>query len=186
MMRILLVLLCAGLSARAFEVTTVTEQIPESNAVTRTRVTDGKTQFSFIAPKGWITSSDAAARRVSLQTTEPRATINVQFSTNAMPADLAQFRQQVTSALQNATVLEEFQAPSAGSVGFAIDVRHTINGSFNIITRMCVYKSPDGAIELSMASSPDDFEKLHTAWTWFSNSFRVEPRPASRAAPKQE
>src|SRR3954471_23532940 len=104
----LLFVLCSVLSVAAFDVVTSTEQVPESNPVTRIRVTHLRTQFSFVALPGWKFGSDAEGRRVWLQTDDAQKSITIQITTNSMPADAAQFRQQATNRWAGALILNEF------------------------------------------------------------------------------
>jgi hypothetical protein len=172
----LLALLWATFQARAFDILTFAEEIPESNPVTRTRLTHLKTQLTFIAPPQWVAASDPAALRLTLQSANPRATITIQLSTNAMPADAAELKARLLPRFEAATVLEEFQAPSAGVPGLGLDIQHVISAKFNITTRLCLFPAPDGAVEITLAANSEDFPQLHPAWTWLLNSFRLEPR----------
>lgn len=175
--RFLLALVIGLNSAAAFELTTYQEEIPESNPVTRIRIKDGKTQFSFAAPPGWSPATDVHARRVSLQSTKPPlGAIIIQIATNSMPANAAEWRQQATNRFKGSTIVQEFQASSGASPGLGVDLRHTVSANYTVFTRLCIFKTPDGAVEINLSTKPDDIDAVHPYWTGFINSFRVEPQ----------
>jgi hypothetical protein len=172
-MKFALLLFLLMWQASAFEIRTYSEQVPESNPVTRMRVVDGKTAFSFVPPVGWTGSSDTATRRVSMQLGS-QAAIIVQMSTNSMPANRAQLKNQVMARFNNAKIVEEFEAPSGGTPGLGVDVWHTVDSNRSILTRFCVYKTREGTVEVCLAMLPDQAQKVHPFWARFINSFRVE------------
>jgi hypothetical protein len=172
---VLLLLLCSVLRAAAFEVVTYSEPVPESNPVTRIRVTHLRTQFSFVALPGWRFGSDATGLRVWLQSEDAQRSITIQITTNSMPVDAEKFRQQVTNRWAGSLVLDEFTAPSGGSTGLGIDLRRKVNDRLWMMNRVCVYKAPHDAVEVCLSARPEEWEALHPAWTDFINSFRLEP-----------
>lgn len=175
-------LLSAGLfalAASAFDVTSVPEEIPEVGRFTRTRVSEGKTTFSFIAPNGWFPSSDAAAKRISLSARTPEATITIHMSTNAVPASPAKLKERIaseTSAYKDVNVIEEFGASCGSGPGQGIDFRHLVSDKFTMNTRLAVFPAPEGSMEVSISSQTEKIENLHNIWTGFINSFRVEEK----------
>lgn len=171
---VLVLLLSSGITSRAFQIIAVPEQIPESNPVTRSVVSEGRTTFSFIMPPTWISSANAAARKITFESPAPRATLSISMLTNAFPGSAAEFKASVLKTLQNPEVLEEMRAFSGGGGGLGMDVRHEVSGKFIMISRVNWFSAPEGVIEVSMSASPEDFPKLHNAWTGFLNSFRVE------------
>jgi hypothetical protein len=174
---IILVLFSAGwLPVFAFDIRTVPEEIAEVGVVNRTQATDGKTRFSFIAAPTWVSSADHAGRRLSLQSPSPQVTINVQLSTNAMPANAAKLKEMVNQKFKNVTVVDEFQAASGSGPGLGIDFRHTV-ANYQLTTRFLVFKSPEGIAEVSLAGPGPEFDKFRNQWIGFINSFRVEATP---------
>jgi hypothetical protein len=173
----LLIILCSVLNAAAFDVRTYSEQIPESNPVTRVRVTHEGTQFSFAVLPGWKFGNDAQGLRVWLQPEDGQRSITLQITTNSPDAD--KLRQQVTNRWAGSLILNEFTAPSGGGVGVGIDLRRKVNDRIWMMTRICAYKAPRNAVEISMVAKPTDWEDLHPVWTDFINSFRLEPLQAA-------
>lgn len=167
-----LIFLC-GCSALAFDLSTFQEEIPESNPVTRTVITDGKTRFSFIAPRSWTTAADRAAKRVTLADSAGQSSIAVRSLTNAMPSGLS-FKNGVKARFNGAEVLEEFSAASGIGSGAGIDVKHALGGSFVVVTRVVVFPAPAGSIEVTFTAPAAEFEKLHVPWTGFINSLRLD------------
>src|SRR5438552_1044664 len=111
----LLIAVAAG--ARAFEIQYVQEEIPEAGMTTRTKISDGKTHFSFIAAPNWTPSSDPSNHRISFQSPAPQVAINIQISTNAIPASAAQFKEQMLPKLKDPVIMDEFTAASGGGAG---------------------------------------------------------------------
>jgi hypothetical protein len=181
----LVLLFSATLATQAFQVTTVTEQIPESNPVTRTVVSDAKTRFSFIAPRGWVSTTDPAGRRFVFELNNPRGSVILRLLNAPFTEDAAAFKADVLKGYQKPEVLSEFRAPSGGELGMGIELRHAVGGNFYVITRVVRFRTPDGSVEANLTASPDEFAKMHNAWTGFMNSFRVEKdsKPAAPAAP---
>lgn len=174
----ILIILCSALNVVAFDVRTYSEQIPESNPVTRVRVTHEGTQFSFAVAPGWKFGSDPQGLRVWLQPEDGQRSIVLQITTNSMP-DADKLRQQVTNRWAGALILNEFTAPSGGGVGVGIDLRRKVNDRVWMMSRICVYKAPRDVVEISMLAKPTDWEDLHPVWTDFINSFRLEPLAAT-------
>jgi hypothetical protein len=172
-MKFVFVCLLCALNAAAFEVRSFSEQMPESNPVTCFRVTQGKTIFSMMPPKGWTMSSDANLQRVVLQSGSLGAII-VQVSTNAMPAKPGALRQEVSNRFKDASIQSEFDAVSGATRGLGIDVRHVVEGNHVVLTRLCVFKSGGGTVEICFVRRPEDDVALQPAWGQFINSFRVE------------
>lgn len=179
----LALLFCAALNASAFHITTVTEQISESNPVTRTMVSDAKTRFSFVGPREWVLTTDPAGRRFVFESSNPRGTVIVRLSNAPFTEDAAQFKADVLKNYQKPEVTSEFRAPSGGDRGIGIDLRHAVGGNYFVKTRVVRFRTPDGSVEISLTASPDEFEKMHLTWNDFMNSFRVE-KDAKPAAPK--
>lgn len=167
-------ILLGVVAAHGFEIQTFEQQIPESNPVMRTRVTDGRNRFSFITPNGWRAQSDAPGKRMSLQKGDSQSIISMRFAMEAMPATAEQFKAHALRKIAGAKVLEEFAASSGGGKGLGIDVAHAVSG-VPLITRLVVFPGVSGSVEVSLAAPPQEFESLHIAWTGFINSFRIEP-----------
>ena len=172
-MKFLFVCLLCALNAAAFEVRSYSEQMPESNPVTRFRIREGNTVFSIMPPKDWTMSSDVNLQRVVVQSGSLGAII-VQVSTNAMPAKSAALRQVVSNRFKDASILNEFEALSGATRGLGIDVRHVMEGNHVVLTRLCVFKSGGGTVEICFVRRPEDDVALQPAWGQFINSFRIE------------
>ncbi len=160
-------------STLAFNVVTVEEPVPESNPVARTVVTDGRTQFSFIVPRGWRMRAEATEKRISLESLEPRGVMAVRLMTNGMPATAGALKARVVKDYREVVVMEEFTAASGGDPGLGIDFRHQPAAGVAVAARLAVYAAPGGSIEASVTAAAGDLEKLHLAWTGFINSLRV-------------
>jgi len=164
----------------AFEFTSVREEIPESNPVTRQLVTDGRTKFSFIAPAGWEIRADNSSRKMILQPTTSTGGFIVRLSTNSVPASAALLRSSLADRFQNVVILDEFGAASGSGPGLGIEFLHVANSNVPATTRLAVFGTPEGLVEIALTGSARDFEKFRPAWTSFMNSFRVESRTAQR------
>ena len=175
-----LFLLLTMFQSLAFEFTSVREEIPESNPVTRQLVTDGRTKFSFIAPTGWEIRADNSARKMILQPPTSTGGFIVRLSTNSVPSGAALLRSSLADRFQNVVVLDEFGAASGSGAGLGIEFLHVANSKVPATTRLAVFGTPEGLIEIALTGSVQDFEKLRPAWTGFMNSFRVESRTAQR------
>lgn len=174
------------LSALAFEVANIREEIAEFGVVTRTRVTDGKTRFSFVADDNWISTADRGERRVSLQPSSPQATINIQVSTNAMPESPAKLKEALLARYKDAIVLDQYEAVCGSGAGVGVDLQHTIASTFVVRTRFNVFRGPEGTVEVTLAATPPEFASFQFGWIGFINSFRVESAPQTApGSPKQ-
>jgi hypothetical protein len=174
---ILVALGAAALGAMAFEVSNVQEEIPEAGTFTRTRVTEGKTVFSFIAPNEWTASMEPADKLYSLHSGKLDATFNLRLLTNNYPASAAKFKEQVAAAFNDVNVADEFSAASGSGGGYGLDMRHVVAGKFGMNTRVAVFPTPEGALEVSLSTPSRTIESLHSTWVAFLNSVRIEKAP---------
>lgn len=172
-MKLFFALLFCGCSALAFELSTFQEEIPESNPVTRTVITDSKMRFSFIAPRNWTVAADRAAKRVTLADNAGQSSIAVRSLTNSMPSGIS-FKNGVKARFNGAEVLEEFPAASGVGAGVGIDVKYALGGSLLVVSRVVVFPAPAGSIEVTFTAPAAEFEKLHVPWTGFINSLRLD------------
>jgi hypothetical protein len=177
--------ICAAmaLSAGAFDIANVQEEIPEAGMFTRTQVTEGKTVFSFIAPNDWAPSVEAANKRLSLHSAKLDGTITLRLLTNSYPATAAKFKEQLLGAYTDATVTDEFGTACGSGAGLGLEIRHTIAEKFQINSRVAVFPAPEGTLEVSLSTSTAPLASFHPYWVGFINSLRVERR--GEVAPKQ-
>lgn len=182
MKRALIVVIFGALAfgVLAFEVSNVQEEIPEAGTFTRTRVTDGKTVFSFIAPNEWTPSTEPSNKLYSLHSGKLDATFNLRLLTNSYPASAGKFKELVAAAYNDVNVAEEFSAASGSGSGLGVDIRHVVAGKFGMNTRVAVFPAPEGVLEVSLSTPSGSLAALHSAWVAFLNSVRIE-----KAAPKE-
>lgn len=177
----LLLLLVPNLPGQTtpFTLATRTVQIPESGDITCTVLRGPECEFMFRPPLDWRPQPDLDHGTITWTSPDYTSTlrIRIKLSGGGQPIQPRpeELRQVVLQELPAAHITDEFNCPTGGPTGQAVDLEYVVEDRFPFSARAAFIPCPGGRAEIRLTVPRDQFPQAQIEWAGFLNSFHVEP-----------
>jgi len=180
---LILVFSCAAIiapsecSADSLSIGTRNEIIPENGTVIYTVAKTGVNEFTFLPPPGWKLAVDAKANTLTWTSPDYRSMVRLKISDtdgDALPRINAdELRQTVNQESESSKIIAETPCYTSGSSGIAFDFERTVDGKFQVNSRIAFIPVTGGIIQITLTTPKEEFKSRQMDLSRFLNSFRV-------------
>lgn len=164
-------------SADSLSIGTRNEIIPENGTVIYTVAKTGVNEFTFLPPPGWKLAVDAKANTLTWTSPDYRSMVRLKISDtdgDALPRINAdELRQTVTQESESSKIIAETPCYTSGSSGIAFDSERTVDGKFQVNSRIAFIPVTGGIIQITLTTPKEEFKSRQMDLSRFLNSFRV-------------
>lgn len=163
-----------GMEARFYR-----QETPFSGEITRGILVAQARQFSFVIPPGFRQKVDALDRKLSLISTgftcEITARIRETATDGAIDLKPDALRERVLSGLNDAKIVNEFNASVESMSGPAFEMEWKSDTGMKMTTRAAFIPFPGGHLEFSVRAPTGEIRKYDQSFNQLLLSFRSSP-----------